>query len=325
VARPESRFNDFIGQRKSVGHLRRQLEGALARGEPFPHSLFTGTSGLGKTFLASAMAAEYKTAVHEAMGDIDRYGLAGKLVALKPSDFLLIDECHLLHHSAQELLMRAIDTKRVPALTRDTNGKKLDQPCKDIEIQPWTLILATDQPGRLLNALRKRIVIHEHLRPYSLKELREIVEYMAGQQNLLISHQAAGDIARASMGIARNARMRLQSLRLQFIDAEKRQLGRPEVREYLRSAGISQTGMDRLQRSYLRELAKRSNAALEAMARILGIDESYVQQQIETPLLRRGLVQIDSRGRQLTPKGKDLVAHWLGVRQEKGQETLVGV
>jgi len=325
VARPAHRFNDFIGQSKIVGHLRRQMAGALARGEPFPHCLLTGTSGLGKTFLASALAAEYKTTVHEVMGDVDRYELVNKLTGLQANDFFLIDECHRLGHFEQELLMRAIDTKTVPPLARGPSAKKQDQPAKDIEIQPWTLILATDQPGKLVNALRKRVVLHEHLRPYSVKEMRAIVEYMADQQNLLVSHQAAGLIARVSMGIARNARMLLQSLRLHFIDAESKQLGMPEVREYLRSAGISQLGMDILQRTYLRELAKRSNASLEAMALILGVDQNYVQQQIEAPLLRRSLVQIDSRGRQLSDAGKTLIARWTGSRLEKEQEALLGV
>lgn len=56
MGRPARRFRDFIGQAKIVALLRRELGGSMARGEPMPHALFTGTSGVGKTQLARALA-----------------------------------------------------------------------------------------------------------------------------------------------------------------------------------------------------------------------------------------------------------------------------
>src|SRR5579884_3674041 len=90
MARAAPRFHDFVGQKPTVDMLRRQLQGALARGEPFPHSLFQGPSGVGKSLLAGAMATEYGTAVVAAMGYVTRPDLAAKLATLKQGDFLLI-------------------------------------------------------------------------------------------------------------------------------------------------------------------------------------------------------------------------------------------
>ena len=52
-----------------------------------------------------------------------------------------------------------------------------------VSLPPWTLVLATDQPDRLLNALLKRIHIQVALSLYPVNELREIVEALASQAN----------------------------------------------------------------------------------------------------------------------------------------------
>jgi Holliday junction resolvasome RuvABC ATP-dependent DNA helicase subunit len=67
VSRPAAKFRDFIGHKATVDLLRRQLAGAQTRKKSFPHALFLGPSGVGKTRLARALAAEYGTNVIEAM------------------------------------------------------------------------------------------------------------------------------------------------------------------------------------------------------------------------------------------------------------------
>ena len=58
MPRPVYSFRNFIGQRKVVELLLRQLRGAIARGEPFPTACFAGPSGVGKTLLAKTLAGE---------------------------------------------------------------------------------------------------------------------------------------------------------------------------------------------------------------------------------------------------------------------------
>ena len=61
MPRPIPQFHGFIGQERAVGQLQQQLRGALTLGEPFPETAFFGPSGIGKTKLAMALAAEYGT------------------------------------------------------------------------------------------------------------------------------------------------------------------------------------------------------------------------------------------------------------------------
>ena len=82
MGRPPSTFHGFIGQARVVKRLRRQLEGAMVRQEPFPHSLFMGPTGSGETPLATFAAKESGTILRAAM-------LQGEGHARPASTFLL--------------------------------------------------------------------------------------------------------------------------------------------------------------------------------------------------------------------------------------------
>ena len=304
MPRPAPRFRDFVGQKPVVDLLRRQLDGAQDHNEPFPHALFHGPSGAGKTLLAQTLAAEMGTDVVEAMGYDDKLALGAKLTRLHDHDILLVDEAHRLGHAEQEILTEAIDRGSIPAPT----PKSADLPVGNdgrVALRPWTLILATDQPGILLNALYKRIVIEIALDYYPPNELKEIVEAMAMQANLLLSPQAARLVAESSSGLPRRAKQLLQNLRLFHPHSENRQLGLSEVREFLDAHGFDEAGLSRLECRYMEAVARLGVGSLESIAQALGCDRAFVRHQIEPALLRRGLVRITPSGRQLTDSGRE--------------------
>lgn len=305
MPRPVPTFRKFVGHQKQVDLLLRQLLGAKSRGEPFPTTLFSGPSGVGKTLLAESLAEEYGTRLIESNGHESLEEFASRFTSAKAGDIRYIDEVHRASPRVQELLFEVIDKRRVPNIFEKSDESTDDLPF--IEIAPCTVIMATDQPGKLMNALIKRAELHIRLGYYSDREMREITDRLAADFGMLLSPQARGRIATASLGLPRKAKHMLLNLRRQYPDAKHRQLSISDTQKFFRAFEIDAKGLEKMDRDYLRFLKKHGRSSLESLALGLGFDVDYVRRQMEPVLIRAGLISIGSGGRQLTDTGQDWI------------------
>jgi holliday junction DNA helicase RuvB len=231
-------------------------------------------------------------------GDETEEQIAERLRELASCDFIFFDEAHRLDRVVQELLYEVIDQSVVPARLVTTTGGQ-----EPVKVAPITFIFATDQPGQLLNALYKRIPSTVCFQQYPENEMKEIVARIAARRRILLSPQAARQLARVCHGIPRRAEHRVNDVRLYFDDSESRQLGQPDILSYLRDVGIDEDGLDEIGRRYMRFLDTNGHASLEALTGHLGVDADYIRHQVEQPLWYRGLITVRSSGRVLTPEG----------------------
>src|SRR4051794_17576816 len=98
------RIAEYIGQDRVKSTLQVFIEAALGRGESLDHVLLYGPPGLGKTTLASIIAAEMGVSLRITSGPaIERPGdLVSILTNVKPGDVLFIDEIHRLNRVVEE-------------------------------------------------------------------------------------------------------------------------------------------------------------------------------------------------------------------------------
>lgn len=302
MPRPVPTFRKFIGHKRQVDLLRRQLAGAKSRGEPFPTTLFSGPSGVGKTLLAESLAQEYGTQLIETNGHESLEEFAVRFTSARTGDFVFVDESHRATPRVQELLYDVIDKQRIPNIFDRDDESDHDSPF--FSINSCTVIMATDQPGKLMNALVKRAELHIRLGFYADREMREITDRLAADFGLLISPQGCGLIAKSALGLPRRAKHLLLNLRRHYTDAEFHQLSASEIRKFFSAFGIDLKGLEKMERDYLRVLAKSGRSSLDSLSLSLGVDVDFVRRQMEPILTRAGLVTIGSGGRSLTDAGR---------------------
>ena len=308
MPRPLPSFHGFIGQPEIVQSAKRLVEGCVASGKPFPNTLLTGPSGIGKTQLCESIALAFGTNLHYVLGgrEVRRINICELLGECEHGDILFLDECHALRADVQEVVYPAIDKRQ----TLRVDGKGKNQTLTDQwrRIAPITIIAATDRPGDLRNALRRRLPQTYTLLTYTDRELREIVAVRAAQIGVLLTPQARGALAGVCRGTPRTVRHLLERLSLYYPNSGESTLTQRDVREFLKGEGIDDFGLSETDRAYLHVLAGREGrlVSLNSIAISIGHDADYVVHEIEGYLVRLGFVSVERGGRMLTEKGMEV-------------------
>ena len=103
--------------------------------------------------MAAAIAAAYGSQLHMLLAGADTkpVDICRILRELKHGDVFLADEIHSLPADAQQIFFIALDQWKMPSLTeRGIDRLTLES------IAKFTLIAATNEPGRIKQALRTR-------------------------------------------------------------------------------------------------------------------------------------------------------------------------
>lgn len=295
--RPSS-LSEFGGQPDVVRELKIVLGAAKARGELCDHVLFTGPPGLGKTTLASIVAADLGLNLVATSGPaIERPGeIASLLTSLAPRSCIFIDEIHRLPRACEEVLYTAMEDGYLDIVIGE--GVK-SRPVR-LHLEPFLLIGATTQAGLLSAPLRDRFGFAPRLRLYDDESLTKIVARSGAILSMNLTDTAARLIASRSRGTPRVANQLLRRVRdwTQLEDISV--IDESDASSALEAFGIDSLGLDHLGREIISALITKFNGGpvgLNTLAAAVGESPGTLDEVHEPYLMHRGLIARTPRGR----------------------------
>lgn len=310
--RPKS-FEQYIGQERIIRQLNLIIQSSKIRDKLPEHMLFYGQPGLGKTTLANLISVErgltLKTVAAPALQKIG--DVVSLFLNIEANSVIFIDEIHRLKAPLEETLYTALEDGVIDIVM----GKGHGATSARIDLNPFILVGATTQLGKVSKPLKDRFPTIFHLEPYSESDILALIERNISILNLKMSEEAKLLVCRRCRGVPRIANNILK----RFVDLQTvhsiHEISKVDALEFFEELGIFERGLTKADIKYLTSL-ENSSMSLKTLSGILLEEQETIELVVEPYLIHLGFVNKSSEGRMLTLKGRDFVKSYHGIEPD---------
>ncbi|MBI4311061.1 MAG: Holliday junction branch migration DNA helicase RuvB [Chloroflexi bacterium] len=292
---------DFVGQGAVKENLSIAMQAAMQRGEPLDHVLFYGPPGLGKTTLASVIAAEMGVNIKVTSGPaIERAGdMAAIITGLRAHDLLFIDEIHRLNRAVEEVLYPAMEDFFLSWVM----GKGLGARTINLKVPPFTLAGATTRFAAVAAPLRSRFGMVYRLDFYDQQAIQTLLRRSASIFGVTIAADGVEEIARRSRGTPRIANRLLKRVRDYAQVVADGTITGDVAKKALSMLEIDRLGLDQVDHRVLNAIVEKYDGGpvgLETIAASINEEADTIMDVYEPYLMQLGFLARTPRGRVAT-------------------------
>ena len=314
----QDHFAHLIGQSKLKAQLRFYLN-SFRETQILPTILLVGGRGSGKTEFAVSLARNLRL---DAIGGRPKPLLTVNSSTVKNvrqfvEDIVLkyindqtltvfFDECHALPESVQTSLLTILNpNKKNSNLFRYEDSEIL------FDFRKVSFVFATTDPQKLVGPFKDRCRIL-HMDEYEYSDLGKIVRENL-DEGLEIPDDVMGHVASVCRGNARNAVLMAKDNIVQYMKGGKvSKLCQRHWESLCEVLGIMPMGLESSEVQVLKALSEfPTGCSLNNLSAKTGFTRQAIMLEFESYLVKKGLMQIKSGGREITANGKEYLRKYV--------------
>lgn len=321
-------LQEFVGQKLIKKYIKFHLDYCKREDKPFPHVIFYGHGGLGKSSLCKVIAHEMGVPFQEVTpaiigsselmmgvffwkicptcGTRSSYSLKRcpfcrtdiSLIfdvetKVKEKEIIFLEECHSLSKNIEEALYSVMQDFYMVVRVGGTIIEK--------ELPPLTIAGATTKLGMLNDPFLQRFNLKIKIEPYSETDLLNIIKSFCDKQSIYVQENVQEAISKISHGTPRIAKNLIKDLRAMSLCAEMK-----DFTELKKMKQLDDLGLDETQRRIIKYLLIRKRGGAGAIATYAGLTQGEYEQVHEPILVFHDLIMQTSSGRVLTDNAINL-------------------